>query len=82
MKLIRIPFTLIMIGLLTLTTSCDILNQVVSTVDQPGGKLTTEQVAQGLKEALKVGTDAAVRKLNATDGYFLDQIVKIRKHRS
>lgn len=77
MKPIRIPFALLVIGLLALNTSCDILNQVVSTVDQSGDKLTTEQVAQGLKEALKAGTDAAVKKLNATDGYYLDQIVKI-----
>ncbi|TSA36625.1 MAG: DUF4197 domain-containing protein [Porphyromonadaceae bacterium] len=77
MKLIRNTSTLILIGLLALNTSCDILNQVVSTVDQSSGKLTTDQVAQGLKEALKVGTDVAVKKLNATDGYYLDQIVKI-----
>jgi hypothetical protein len=77
MKNFRKPFTLIVIGALLMNTSCDILNQVVATVDQSGGKLTTDQVVQGLKEALKVGTDAAVRKLNATDGYFLDKIVKI-----
>ncbi|MFA6127907.1 MAG: DUF4197 domain-containing protein [Bacteroidales bacterium] len=73
----RIPLTLIIIGFIVFTTSCDMLTQVVSTVDQSGGKLTTDQVAQGLKEALRAGTDAAVRKLNATDGYYLDQFVKI-----
>jgi len=77
MKLFKIQFLLIFIGLTILTTSCDILNQVVSTVDTSGGKLTTDQVAQGLKEALRVGTDAAVKKLTATDGYYLDRIVKI-----
>jgi hypothetical protein len=68
---------LILSGVLASTTSCDVLNQAISTVDQTGGKLTTDQVAQGLKEALRVGTDVAVKKLNATDGYYLDQIVKI-----
>lgn len=77
MKLIRIPLALILILLFALNTSCDILNQVVTTVDQSGGKLTTDQVAQGLKEALKVGTEIAVKNLNKTDGYFLDKIVKI-----
>ncbi|MCX6226861.1 MAG: DUF4197 domain-containing protein [Bacteroidia bacterium] len=77
MRLIRIPFALILTGFVMLNASCDVLNQVVTTVDQSGGKLTTDQVAQGLKEALKVGTDVAVKKLNATDGYYLDQIVKI-----
>jgi hypothetical protein len=76
MKWNKIP---IAVGLmcLVLSTSCDVLTQVVSTVDQSGGKLTTDQVAQGLKEALRAGTTAAVKKLNATDGYYLDQIVKI-----
>ena len=77
MKLIGIPLTLILIGCLALNTSCDMLTQVVSTVDQSGGKLTTDQVAQGLKEALRAGTDIAVKNLNKTDGYYLDQIVKI-----
>ena len=68
---------LILSGVLASTTSCDVLTQAISTVDQTGGKLTTDQVVQGLKEALRVGTDVAVKKLNATDGYYLDQIVKI-----
>jgi hypothetical protein len=68
---------LILVGAFALATSCDILNQAISTVDASGGKLTTDQVVQGLKEALRVGTDVAVKKLNATDGYYLDQIVKI-----
>jgi hypothetical protein len=77
MKTSKSQLLLFILGCTLLVSSCDILNQVVSTVDQSGGKLTTDQVAQGLKEALKVGTDAAVKKLNATDGYFLDKIVKI-----
>lgn len=77
MKSMKSLLTLMLIGLLALNTSCDILNQVVATADQSGGKLTTDQVSQGLKEALKVGTEVAVKKLNATDGYYLDQIVRI-----
>lgn len=71
------PVYLILIGFLAFTSSCDVLNQVASTVDTSGGKLTTDQVARGLKEALRVGTDVAVKKLNAMDGYYLDKIVKI-----
>jgi hypothetical protein len=64
--------------LLLLASSCDMLNQVVTTAaTASGGQLTTSEVAQGLKEALRAGTDAAVRKLGATDGYFLDQVVRI-----
>lgn len=77
MKWMRIPFTLILFGFLTASTSGQLLKRIVSTIDQASGKLTTDQVGQGLKEALKVGTDIAVKNLNKTDGYYLDKIVKI-----
>lgn len=34
-------------------------------------------IAEGLREALRVGTDTATSRLNAVDGYFKDQAVKI-----
>ena len=39
--------------------------------------LTEEEVVAGLKEALNVGTDTAVFKGNALDGYFLNPKIKI-----
>ena len=39
--------------------------------------LTEEDIAAGLKEALRVGTDTAVAKLNKPDGFFKDELVKI-----
>jgi hypothetical protein len=57
--------------------SCDVLLKTASTVLQSEQPLTTAEVVQGLKEALKVGADTAVAKLNKTDGYFLDKLVKI-----
>src|SRR5690606_19972676 len=39
--------------------------------------LSEEEVAKGLREALKVGTDTAVTVLNREDGYFKDEAVKI-----
>jgi hypothetical protein len=77
MKTIKIQLIIVLVGLSVLVSSCDILTQVASTVDTSGGKLSSEQVAQGLKEALRVGTEVAVKKLNAQDGYYLDKIVKI-----
>jgi hypothetical protein len=77
MKTIKNQILVILLGVTVLVSSCDMLNQVISTVDTSSGKLTTDQVIQGLKEALRVGTDAAVRMLNATDGYYLDKLVKI-----
>ena len=39
--------------------------------------LTNDEVVQGLKEALNVGTDTSITKLSASNGYFKDQVVKI-----
>lgn len=39
--------------------------------------LTDEEVIQGLKSALSVGTDTSVSILNKTDGYYADLAVKI-----
>lgn len=39
--------------------------------------LSNEEVVEGLKSALTVGSDTSVNTLNATDGYFGDEAVKI-----
>lgn len=39
--------------------------------------LTNEEVVKGLKSALEVSTDTSVNILNAVDGYYKDQLVKI-----
>lgn len=46
--------------------SCDLLSS-----------LTGSDVANGLKEALRVSSDTSVSQLNRVDGYFLDNAVKI-----
>ncbi len=58
-------------------TSCDLLMQAAGTVMQSEKPLTTQEIAQGLKEALKVGADTAVTRLNKNGGYYLDKLVKI-----
>lgn len=50
--------------------SCEELDKVVA-------GLSNEEVVQGLKSALTVGSDTSVKTLNATDGYFGDEAVKI-----
>jgi hypothetical protein len=59
-----------MTGLLV-TSSCD------EKLGSPGNELSEEQIVNGLKTALKTGTDRAVDTLNQPDGYFRDQAVKI-----
>jgi hypothetical protein len=39
--------------------------------------LSEETVVEGLRQALKVGTDTAVTGLNITDGFYKDEAVKI-----
>lgn len=66
-------FILIMscVGMLSFS-SCEELTDIVQ---QPG--LTNEEVIKGLKEALEVSTDTSVSILNALNGYYGDQSVKI-----
>ncbi|WP_375579085.1 DUF4197 domain-containing protein [Marivirga tractuosa] len=52
-------------------TSCDFLNDAVEEQEN------TINIAEGLKEALKVGTDTATSKLAVVDGYLSDEAVKI-----
>ncbi len=46
-------------------------------LDLDPAALTNEEVIQGLKSALIVGTDTSVGILHTTDGYFADEAVKI-----
>jgi hypothetical protein len=47
-------------------------------LDESGDpRLDDSTIVAGLKNALEVGTDTAVSRLNRTDGYFRDQAVKI-----
>jgi hypothetical protein len=52
-------------------TSCDFLND---TLEEQENNI---DIAAGLKEALRVGTDTATSKLAVVDGYFRDEAVKI-----
>ncbi len=56
--------------------SCAELQQVMEQLPQQDG-LGNEQIAAGLKEALKKGIDKEVTKLMAPDGFYNDQLVKI-----
>jgi len=57
--------------------SCDVLLQTASSVMQSETPLTSTDVANGLKEALKVGTDTAVTRIGKANGYLLDKVIKI-----
>ena len=44
---------------------------------EKGSGLSDVKIGSGLKEALKVGTENAVNLTGKTDGYFLNQVIKI-----
>ncbi|ADR21655.1 hypothetical protein MATR_07130 [Marivirga tractuosa] len=54
-----------------LLSSCDLLNDAIEEQEN------NIDIAEGLKEALKVGTDTATSKLAVVDGYLKDEAVKI-----
>jgi len=58
-----------------LTSSCENSDDIIKIIENP--PLTEEEVAEGLKEALKVGTDTAVSIVSQVNGYFLDELIKI-----
>jgi len=58
-------------------SSCDVLMNVANTAMNTETPLSTEQVAQGLKQALQIGAETAVRQLNTQDGYYLNPLLKI-----
>ncbi|MBS2097462.1 DUF4197 domain-containing protein [Carboxylicivirga linearis] len=62
--------------LLVSLTACAELTKIAETlpIDIP---LTEDEVANGLKEALRVGTDSASARLGVTNGYYGDDLVKI-----
>lgn len=63
----KLAFILIILSSILFTSSC--------TKEETG--LTEDEIIQGLKEALKVGTDTSVTTLNKVNGYFGDAALKI-----
>jgi len=66
----------LMIGLISTfcLISCDITSQIPGTT---GGSLSTSEIASGLKDALRVGTDSATTKLSGINGFFANAAIKI-----
>lgn len=70
---------LIWILSIILIASCTELEQIVNSlpVSETSSGPTQSEIIKGLKEALKVGTDTAVNRLSAINGYYKDELVKI-----
>lgn len=69
------PFLLIVFIIISLA-ACDeeTINDLLNSQDTT---LTEDEVAEGLKTALKVSTDTSVSIVSAVDGFYKDEIIKI-----
>ncbi|MCC5919945.1 MAG: DUF4197 domain-containing protein [Cyclobacteriaceae bacterium] len=64
-------FLIFLLGGLYLS-SCDLLEDIF---EDDG--LSNQEVVNGLREALRVGTDSAVARTTRTDGFFRDELIKV-----
>ena len=67
--------SLLSIAFLYCLIGCDTAKNILNSVGS--GSLTNDEVVQGLKEALMVGTDSSTHLLSVTDGFYKDIAVKI-----
>lgn len=58
-----------------LLPGCETAKQVFGNVTN--GSLGSAEIARGLKEALRVGTDTATKHLSLVNGFFADDMIKI-----
>ncbi len=71
--------TVVMIMLLTTSPASAQFDKILKGLTGTGqqGGLSDAKIGSGLKEALKVGTENTVHLTGKTDGYFLNQAIKI-----
>lgn len=70
----KILFSLLLSGFFL--SSCEITGNLPINTGNSGG-LSTSEIASGLKEALRVGTDTATKSLSAVNGFFSNAAVKV-----
>ena len=57
--------------------SSGIIKAVSKNIQSGTGSLSNEEIINGLKEALTIGTDSSTRKLSKADGFFTNAAIKI-----
>ena len=79
----RIIFLIIFAGIFSINLyggwwgkGTELINKVKAK-NSSSSELTTSEIANGLKEALKVGTENVVKKIGKTDGFFKDPNIHI-----
>lgn len=77
MRIIRMVFIVLVALLITQPASAQ-LDRLLKGIGVGGQKgLSDAKIGEGLKEALKVGTEKTVSFTGKTDGFFLNQAIKI-----
>jgi hypothetical protein len=75
-KILEMKKLVVIFGLLAVVfTGCDTAKSILDSVGK--GNLTNAEVVQGLKEALKVGTDSSAFHLSSLNGFFGDAAINI-----
>ena len=59
------------------TSGKSLLDNVTGSSSKAGNSLSNDDIITGLKEALRVGTDSASKKLSKANGFFGDAAIKI-----
>ena len=67
---------ILIIALLSFSIQCTPLQQVTNNLPD-SSNANQQKIAQGLKQALTIGTQNSTNKLSAVDGFFADAAVKI-----
>lgn len=70
-------YLLIFFAPVLLLAGCDTAKQILSSAGTGTGGLSNTEIVQGLKEALRVGTDTSTKKLSLVNGFFGDAAIKI-----
>ena len=74
----KILCLIITVFLFTTITYAGLLDDVIKTIGGSGkGEPDESTIISGLKEALSIGTDKAVKNVSQVDGYFGNQVIKI-----
>lgn len=68
---------LLIVAMMFMASGCETAQQVLNSLPNANGGLTTQEIISGLKEALTIGTQKGTNKLSAVNGFFADAAVKI-----
>ncbi len=73
LRQLRLPGLL---GLALMLVSCAMLEEIAST-DRAAGPASEARIAEGLREALRVGTERASDRVGQVDGYLANELIRI-----